>query len=87
MASEYNGTISSSPVEQTGFVNGTELLLLSGPGLYLDMDNSNEAGAANWQQVHANRHGGAWRGPMIGTRLRLRKDPGVSSVTVRLIGL
>lgn len=86
MALPYTGTLSDdTPVEITGCTSGAELLVLASPGLYLDMDNSAESGDPNWQQVHANKAGGSWRGPQIGTKLRLRKDPQFASLTARII--
>lgn len=86
MALPYTGTLSDdTPVEITGCTSGAELLVLSGPGLLLDQDNSGEIGDPNWQQVHANRDGGSWRGPQIGTKLRLRKDPSVQTCLVRIV--
>lgn len=86
MALPYAGTITpAAAVEVTGCTSGAELLVLSSPGLVLEMDNSNEVGDANWQQVHANLDGGSWRGPMIGTRLRLSAHPSATSVTARII--
>jgi hypothetical protein len=85
MALPYTGTITTAtPVTITGITAASTIRILSGPGLAVDMDNSNQI-APNWQQVHQNDHGGVWEGGMVGTQIRLRKLDSVASVTCRIV--
>lgn len=82
----YTGIISNStPVEITGITPGATIRVLTGPGLALDMDNSDEAGTPDWQEVHKHQQGGLWEGGMVGTKLRLRKDPEFASLKARIV--